>query len=44
MRRSITYKVSDSVSHSSGSSDEGIVTFIIFHLHLKDPCRKQKLW
>lgn len=34
----LTYDVSHLVSDGTGRSDKRVVTLIIFHLHLKEPC------
>lgn len=39
---SLTYDVSHLISDSTRRSDEGIVTLIVFHLHLKEPFSKHR--
>lgn len=41
-QRSLTYEVSHLVCDSTRRSDEGIVTLIVLHLHLKKPCDEHK--
>ncbi len=41
-QRLLTYEVSHLVGDGARRSDEGVVTLIILHLHLKEPCSERK--